>query len=68
MITFCITDPDEKNAYRRHSLLLIESDSTGVTRQKIKGKMGIRTTDTAEISFKDVHVPCENLIGTEGKG
>jgi alkylation response protein AidB-like acyl-CoA dehydrogenase len=68
MITFCITDPDEKNPYRRHSLILIESDREGITAQKIKGKMGIRTTDTAEISFKDVRVPCENLIGTEGKG
>jgi alkylation response protein AidB-like acyl-CoA dehydrogenase len=68
MITFCIIDPDEKNPYRRHSLILIESDREGITAQKIKGKMGIRTTDTAEISFKDVCVPCENLIGTEGKG
>jgi len=68
MITFCITDPDAENRYRRHSLILIESDRKGITRQKITGKMGIRTTDTAEIAFKDVRVPCENLIGEEGKG
>jgi alkylation response protein AidB-like acyl-CoA dehydrogenase len=68
MITFCVTNPDEENRYRRHSLILIESDRDGITRQKITGKMGIRATDTAEIAFKDVHVPCENLIGEEGKG
>ncbi len=68
MITFCITDPDGDNPYRRHSLILIESDREGITKQKITGKMGIRTTDTAEISFKDVRVPCENLIGTESMG
>lgn len=68
MITFCITDPDEENPYRRHSLILIESDRKGITAKKIRGKMGIRTTDTAEISFNDVRVPCKNLIGIEGKG
>lgn len=68
MITFCITNPDEENRYRRQSLILIESDREGITRQKITGKMGIRTTDTAEIAFKDVRVPCENLIGEEGMG
>ncbi len=68
MITFCVTNPDEENRYRRHSLILIESDRAGITRQKITGKMGIRSTDTAEIAFKDVRVPCENLIGEEGKG
>lgn len=68
MITLCITNPGEQNRYRRHSLILIESDREGVTRQKITGKMGIRSTDTAEIGFKDVHVPCENLIGEEGMG
>ena len=68
MITFCMTHPDAENRYRRHSLILIESDRKGITRQKIAGKMGIRTTDTAEISFKDVRVPCENLIGQETMG
>jgi alkylation response protein AidB-like acyl-CoA dehydrogenase len=68
MITFCVTCPDAENRYKRHSLILIESDRKGITRQKISGKMGIRATDTAEISFKDVHVPCENLIGQEGMG
>jgi len=68
MVTFCVTDPNEEKKYRRHSLILIESNRKGVTRQKITGKMGIRSTDTAEIAFADVCVPCENLIGEEGKG
>ncbi|SPD72795.1 Acyl-CoA dehydrogenase [uncultured Desulfobacterium sp.] len=68
MITFCITSPEAENRYRRHSLVLIEADRKGITKQKIAGKMGIRATDTAEISFKDVHVPRENLIGQEGMG
>lgn len=68
MVTFCMTNPKEESKYRRHSLILIEANRDGVAREKIKGKLGIRASDTAEISFADVRVPCDNLIGEEGKG
>lgn len=68
MIVLCVTNPDEDKRHRRHSLILVEADRNGITRNKIKGKMGIRASDTAEIIFEDVRVPCENLIGEEGKG
>ena len=31
-------------------------------------KLGMHSSDTAELSFEDVRVPAENLIGQEGKG
>ncbi|MDP9187822.1 MAG: acyl-CoA dehydrogenase family protein [Actinomycetota bacterium] len=31
-------------------------------------KMGMHASDTGELSFQDVRVPAENLLGTEGKG
>jgi alkylation response protein AidB-like acyl-CoA dehydrogenase len=68
MVVLCITNPKEEKKHRRHSLILVEADRNGVTRNKIRGKMGIRASDTAEIIFEDVRVPCENLIGGEGKG
>jgi alkylation response protein AidB-like acyl-CoA dehydrogenase len=68
MVTFCMTNPKEESKYRRHSLILIEANRDGIAREKIKGKLGIRASDTAEISFADVRVPCDNLIGEEGKG
>ncbi|GAH76318.1 unnamed protein product, partial [marine sediment metagenome] len=41
----------------------------GFEASKIKGKMGIRASDTAELAFKDTSVPKENLIGEkEGEG
>jgi len=49
------------------SLLLIERSSEGVHSQKID-KMGWHASDTAELSFSDVKVPVENLIGIEGAG
>lgn len=68
MVVLCVTNLGEEKRHRRHSLILVEADRNGITRSKIKGKMGIRASDTAEITFEDVRVPCENLIGEEGKG
>uniref|UniRef100_A0A8C0V429 Probable acyl-CoA dehydrogenase 6 n=1 Tax=Cyanistes caeruleus TaxID=156563 RepID=A0A8C0V429_CYACU len=31
-------------------------------------KLGMKSSDTAQIFFEDVRVPCKNLIGEEGKG
>ena len=68
MVTMCVTNPKEEKRHRRQSLILIEADRPGITKVKIKGKMGVRASDTAEVIFEDVRVPCANLIGQEGKG
>jgi len=68
MVVFCLTNPDEEAKHRRYSLILVEADRPGITRTKINGKMGIRATDTASLTFENVRVPRENLIGAEGKG
>lgn len=68
MLTACITNPEEKR-HKRYSIIQVPADTEGITRTKIHGKMGIRTTDTAEIAFEDVRVPRSNLIGeVEGRG
>ena len=67
MCVFCVTDPDAER-HKRQSIILVESDRPGVTRTKIKGKLGIRASDTAEISFDNVRVPQKNLVGEEGRG
>jgi len=68
MVVFCLTNPEEQARHKRYSLILVEADRPGITRNKIKGKMGIRATDTASLTFEDVRVPQSNLIGQEGKG
>ncbi|MGD9074203.1 MAG: acyl-CoA dehydrogenase family protein [Desulfobacteraceae bacterium] len=68
MVVLCITHPEEEKRYERHSLILVESDRKGVEANQLKGKMGVRASETTEISFSDVRVPCQNLIGEEGKG
>ncbi len=49
------------------SLLLIEGDTPGLSRIKLK-KMGWWASDTASLHFDDCRVPVTNLIGEEGQG
>jgi acyl-CoA dehydrogenase len=49
------------------SLLLIDADAPGVTRNRLK-KQGWWASDTAEIFFDDVQVPADRLIGPENAG
>jgi len=68
MVVLCVTHPDEQKRHRRQSMILVESDRKGVEANKLGGKMGIRASETTEISFSDVRVPCENLVGEEQNG
>ncbi|MEJ2717049.1 MAG: acyl-CoA dehydrogenase family protein [Deltaproteobacteria bacterium] len=68
MAVFCITNPEAEARHSRHSIILVEADRPGVTVNKIKGKLGVRASDTSEIALEDVRVPQENLIGEEGQG
>ena len=49
------------------SLLVIDRESEGLTTSKLD-KVGIRSSDTAEIAFDNVKVPVSHLLGQEGKG
>ncbi|MGE0086569.1 MAG: acyl-CoA dehydrogenase family protein [Desulfococcaceae bacterium] len=64
----CQTDSDVKPSHRGMSLILVEADRPGVSATSVGTKMGIRSMHTAEVVFKDVRVPAENLIGEENKG
>jgi alkylation response protein AidB-like acyl-CoA dehydrogenase len=67
MVAECITNPEQKK-HNSFSLIIVPADAEGVTRNKIHGKMGIRSSDTGEIAFEDVRVPQANLVGKEGNG
>ena len=68
LLVFCITDPEEKNAHKRHSAILVDTRQPGFQATKIHGKMGIRASNTAEINFNNVEAPVENLVGEGGRG
>jgi len=68
LLVFCLTDPENPSRHGRHSFVLVPTDTPGYESTKIRGKLGIRASDTAEISFNNVRVPLENLVGKEGEG
>ena len=65
VITVVKTNPDAGAA--GVSLLVIDRNAEGVSARKLK-KLGWHASDTAELSFDNVKVPVENLVGEEGKG
>ncbi|HLY33384.1 MAG TPA: acyl-CoA dehydrogenase family protein [Jatrophihabitantaceae bacterium] len=50
------------------SLLILERGMPGFERGRNLDKLGLHSQDTAELSFSDVRVPVENLLGEEGTG
>ena len=67
MVVQVITDPDQK-VHKSFSMFIVPADAPGITKTKIRGKLGIRASDTAEIALDEVRVPKENLIGKRGAG
>jgi alkylation response protein AidB-like acyl-CoA dehydrogenase len=65
LAVFCLSNPEAASRYDRYSIFLVETDRPGFQANKIKGKLGIRASDTAEIVLKQVRVPKQNLIGGE---
>ncbi|MFP5020246.1 acyl-CoA dehydrogenase family protein [Pseudonocardia phyllosphaerae] len=61
------TDPSQK--HKGMSLLVLERGMEGFERGRNLDKLGQHAQDTAELSFTDVRVPVENLLGDdEGQG
>ena len=65
---FAVTNPENPSRHGRHSFILVPKGTPGLEANKLHGKLGVRASDTAELSFSDVKVPLSNLIGEEGKG
>ena len=58
-------------AERRHagiSMFLVERGWPGFTVSRRLDKMGMRASDTAELSLQECPVPAANLLGEEGRG
>ncbi|HEX7131618.1 MAG TPA: acyl-CoA dehydrogenase family protein [Iamia sp.] len=66
VITAVKTDPTQK--HKGMSLVVMERGMDGFARGRNLEKVGLHSQDTAELSFADVPVPVENLLGTEGQG
>ncbi|MFD7664564.1 acyl-CoA dehydrogenase family protein [Streptomyces sp. NPDC059788] len=50
------------------SAFLVPTDTPGLERREIHGKLGLRGQATAELVLQDVRVPADALLAPEGKG
>ncbi len=64
----CLTNPEAESRHQRHSVITVKTDCQGFEATPLKNKMGIRASETAELTFNDVRVSRENLVGKEGEG
>jgi citronellyl-CoA dehydrogenase len=66
MCMLCNTSQDN-GPHRNKSLIVVPLNTPGVTRVKLD-KLGLHSSDTAQIFFDDVRIPARHLIGDENKG
>ena len=65
--TFLVYARLEGQPRNQLSMFILEKGYPGFSLgQKIKGKLGMRASTTAELVFEDCEVPAENLVGSEG--
>ncbi len=63
-----LADTGGDNVHMSKSLIVVPTNSEGISFSKKLNKLGMRSSDTAQIFFDDVRVPRKNLIGEEGAG
>lgn len=65
VIVVARTDPDSRHGL---SLFVVERGMDGFERGRNLRKMGLKSQDTAELFFNNVHVPKSNLLGELNRG
>ncbi|MGW7327770.1 acyl-CoA dehydrogenase family protein [Streptomyces sp. NPDC054840] len=58
----------DEPGHRGVSAFLVPTDTPGLTRREIHGKLGLRGQATAELVLEGVRVPASAMLGPEGKG
>jgi alkylation response protein AidB-like acyl-CoA dehydrogenase len=62
------TNPERPDPHDQLSAFIIETDSPGLTRGDLHGKLGVRAGSTGWVNCADVRVPAANRLGEEGEG
>lgn len=66
IIVFAVTD--RSVGKKGISAFIVETDTPGYEVVRVEEKLGIHSSDTCQLSFTDMRVPAENLLGAEGEG
>jgi alkylation response protein AidB-like acyl-CoA dehydrogenase len=67
-IIFARSHPENQRKSEQCSAFIVPRDTPGLSVSKLEDKLGIRSSDTAEIVLKDVRVPGNMLMGPSGGG
>lgn len=67
-ITLLARTDDREAGFKGMSLIIVDTSTPGFSVSRKLDKMGMRSSDTAILSFDDVRVPKANRIGPEGMG
>lgn len=65
-IVYAVTDPSQGK--KGISTFIVEKGTPGFLVGRLEDKLGLRSSDTAELLFQDCRLPQENLLGREGDG
>lgn len=65
-IVFASTNPELGS--KGISAFIVEKDTPGLVFGKDEHKMGLHGSRTLQLTFEDIRVPAENLLGNEGEG
>ncbi|WP_394140614.1 acyl-CoA dehydrogenase [Cytobacillus oceanisediminis] len=65
-IVFASTNPELGS--KGVSAFIVEKDAPGLVFGKDEHKMGLHGSRTLQLTFEDMRVPAENLLGNEGEG
>jgi butyryl-CoA dehydrogenase len=66
LLVFARTNPEAGK--KGISCLLVESGSAGLSFGKPEDKLGLKASDTREVSLADVRIPHDRMVGEEGRG
>jgi alkylation response protein AidB-like acyl-CoA dehydrogenase len=65
-VVLAVTDPERRQ--KGVTAFVLEKGMKGFTQRPIHGKLGMRSSDTAELHLEDVELPDENRVGEVGRG
>ncbi len=67
-VCIVIAQADKSQGGKGLAAFIVEKGTPGFNSVDIHNKLGTRSSNTAELTFEDCHVPQENVLGQIGKG
>ena len=67
-VGFVLARTDKEAGHRGMSIFIVDLNAAGVERGPKEHKMGQRASQVGALTFTDVHLPADALLGEEGRG